>query len=411
MNSRQELRKNKLQWNLQVSDFIRKLIAVKRGFNGRGTPELGIPDSSIKEPLSDKLVSILHELSQNFQHLSSTADELVTEQSIYSQQFQKEASWLGSRLVARTKWLAQLSKEDRKLRVRLLYEAYDFEKLIEQTRRSLFSSKLENVPKSITLVTLLGKQWINSLLPSINNILKNPPKIKKQDIEEDGLQVETIKNDIDSLAQIIKKISDSGKNKAELEEIKKSFEHLFELLAIWNNLSTSETPDVFKLDALKEDIKKYYHQLINLLKDILGEGNIATWLSESKKSSFNFKEIEKYARKGLIDWAREKWMDINPKLIERQSLDIVDSLSLLDDLLEKHLDLMEKSDYNLFEELYKESGQLVLQVLNLTYSLAHSVQLLMRRLPQEQRKSNVILTELDFRELKMTIAEVKKTIL
>jgi uncharacterized membrane protein (UPF0127 family) len=81
----QQLRDKKKGWNLASKEFIKRLIALKKGLNGRGDPGYGIPTSDIKNPLPDEVGSMLNELAGNFQQLAEEGLKIIQEQAHYSQ--------------------------------------------------------------------------------------------------------------------------------------------------------------------------------------------------------------------------------------------------------------------------------------------------------------------------------------
>ncbi len=92
----EKLRADKSSWNDQASHFIAqlnafkpKMIAFKRGLNGKGDPRAGIPASDIKNPLPGEVSSYLSLISNEFHALTSSFDQLVSEVSgVISEQAQ-----------------------------------------------------------------------------------------------------------------------------------------------------------------------------------------------------------------------------------------------------------------------------------------------------------------------------------
>lgn len=85
----QALRDHKKRWNLASKEFIKRLIAFKKGINGRGAPNYGLPVSNIKDPMPTEIGSFLNELSGNFQQLAEEALQIEKEQTNYSQNRKK----------------------------------------------------------------------------------------------------------------------------------------------------------------------------------------------------------------------------------------------------------------------------------------------------------------------------------
>jgi hypothetical protein len=80
----QRLREHKRHWSDSTSEFIAKLIAFKRGLNGRGDAQAGIPPSSIKEALPGEVGGILDQLASQFQGLVQDAGSIMDEQAHYA---------------------------------------------------------------------------------------------------------------------------------------------------------------------------------------------------------------------------------------------------------------------------------------------------------------------------------------
>jgi uncharacterized membrane protein (UPF0127 family) len=81
----QALRDKKRGWNTASKEFIKRLIALKKGLNGRGDPQYGIPVSQIQNPMPDEVGALMNELSSNFDQLAQEALSIVQEQLHYSQ--------------------------------------------------------------------------------------------------------------------------------------------------------------------------------------------------------------------------------------------------------------------------------------------------------------------------------------
>lgn len=87
----QALRDHKKRWNMAAKEFIKRLIAFKKGVNGRGDPSYGLPTSNIKDPLPGEVATFLNEVSGNFQQLAEEALKIQQEQALYSQKRRKPA--------------------------------------------------------------------------------------------------------------------------------------------------------------------------------------------------------------------------------------------------------------------------------------------------------------------------------
>jgi hypothetical protein len=85
----QALRDHKKRWNAAAKEFIKRLIAFKKGVNGRGDPSYNLPTSNIKDPLPSEVATFLNEITTNFQQLAEEASRIEQEQTLYSQNRRK----------------------------------------------------------------------------------------------------------------------------------------------------------------------------------------------------------------------------------------------------------------------------------------------------------------------------------
>ena len=85
----EQLREAKDRWNLAAKELISRLIAFKRGMNGRGDARYGLPISKIHEPLPTEIGTFLSELSSNFQQLAESANQIVQQQAYYAEHRRK----------------------------------------------------------------------------------------------------------------------------------------------------------------------------------------------------------------------------------------------------------------------------------------------------------------------------------
>lgn len=82
--NQQRLRDHKREWSDSTSALIAKIIAFKRGLNGRGDAKVGLPPSSIKEALPTEVGSLLNQLATDFQKIVADAESIIAEQDNYS---------------------------------------------------------------------------------------------------------------------------------------------------------------------------------------------------------------------------------------------------------------------------------------------------------------------------------------
>ncbi len=81
--AQEKVRSQKDVWNKACSEFISRLIAFKRGLNGRGDARYSIPPSKITEAVPVEVGSLLNELASNFSRLVDSADSITNFQNEY----------------------------------------------------------------------------------------------------------------------------------------------------------------------------------------------------------------------------------------------------------------------------------------------------------------------------------------
>ncbi len=86
----QKLRDAKKNWNLASREFIARVIAFKKGINGRGDAKKNLPVSDIKQPIPQEVSSFGNELESNFAQLMGAAEAIEAEQAAYSASKQKQ---------------------------------------------------------------------------------------------------------------------------------------------------------------------------------------------------------------------------------------------------------------------------------------------------------------------------------
>lgn len=165
----EKLRQNKASWNADMSSLIAKLIAFKRGLNGRGDAKAGLPPSSIKDPVPSEVGNYLNELANQYLSVVSGANSIIGEQAHYStnrkksqrqaalelELFVKQATWAGSRLWARIT-LRKLNRNIRILRFRMIKDGLELLKEFKKLEIDLAQKHTDSIPNGITQASLLA---------------------------------------------------------------------------------------------------------------------------------------------------------------------------------------------------------------------------------------------------------------
>lgn len=96
--AQEHLREQKDLWNKSTKDLIAKIIAFKRGLNGRGDPHAGLPPSNIKEPLPAQIGQYLNNIAGDYVALIDGAEKIISEQDHYSQIRRKTQPQMASQI-------------------------------------------------------------------------------------------------------------------------------------------------------------------------------------------------------------------------------------------------------------------------------------------------------------------------
>jgi len=199
------LREHKDQWNKEVSLLIAQLIAFKRGLNGRGEPRVGLPPSSIKEPMPNEVGQYLDQMATRFQKVVSEADHIIDEQADYSKTRRKgrkelqesgqapqemvpstaaseallikDASWWGSRLWSYFKYSPRIWNKHLQLRMRLLWVSSDVSNGLLDLENHLVSSDENAIPRSCYTLIKMRNRVISDMTVTFAQILKEATEL------------------------------------------------------------------------------------------------------------------------------------------------------------------------------------------------------------------------------------------
>lgn len=176
----EKLREAKDAWNHEVSLLIAELIAFKRGVNGRGDKNLGIPPSSIKDPLPNQVSSYLGTIANQSGKVQEVARSIIDYQTHYSQVRKKkqseasaeyplisEGSWWGSRLWSYVALLRKVEKVERKFRHRIISSLAEYKHDFLKTENTILARKdPDSIPDTLTLlINIFFDMQMNLLAP------------------------------------------------------------------------------------------------------------------------------------------------------------------------------------------------------------------------------------------------------
>jgi hypothetical protein len=175
------LASHKEMWNNHASELIWKLIAFKKGLNGRGDADAGIPPSRIKDPLPPEVTSYLGQLASEYGSLMQDASSIVHQQDQFSEhhrassigdslealsQLEITAGWVGDA----ASWVGNVGSGVgrevipaiflKKLRYITLVSARILKKQLEKIRSSILLPGTKGIDKAFYLTKGLGWQSI-----------------------------------------------------------------------------------------------------------------------------------------------------------------------------------------------------------------------------------------------------------
>lgn len=208
--AQEHLREQKAIWNRSTTDLITKIIAFKRGINGRGDPHTGLPASNIRDPLPSQVGHYLNEIATEYNALVEGAERIIQEQEHYSQIRRKPqsvpdqanviddskdqiklATWWGSR------WWASnfgIKGEDRPLIKNMLRSAVSMRKKLLDIENYLSSSDENSIPKALYVTSSFGIGPYKNILESFTALreihgrnLADPAPPQKTEIEKPPL--------------------------------------------------------------------------------------------------------------------------------------------------------------------------------------------------------------------------------
>ncbi len=200
------LRGHKDQWNKEVSLLIAQLIAFKRGLNGRGEPRVGLPPSSIRDPMPNEVGQYLEQMATRFQKIVSEADNIIDEQTDYSKTRRKsrkelqesgqmpqqeivpstaaseallikEASWWGSRAWSYFKYSPRIWNKHLQLRMRMLWVSSDVSNGLLDLENYLVSSDENAIPRSCYTLIKMRNRVISDMAVTFGQILKEATEL------------------------------------------------------------------------------------------------------------------------------------------------------------------------------------------------------------------------------------------
>lgn len=388
--SQEKLREDKALWNRSVSDLIAKVIAFKRGLNGRGEPRVGLPPSTIKEPFPPEIGSYLSHLADNYVSVIQGAEQIIAEQARYSETRRKsiapniqqtddglvvEASWWGSRMWAK---YFGLKGDDAINLSRILDASSDLKRQLFDLENVISSSNINATPDGFYLATRFVLGSYNSIAQNFAQIIAResakPKNLPSANLSSPEVPLETPLNSSSDI--------DFDLNTKILREEQAIFIVMNSLIHS-KKLQTSEVKPLIddilafkinsykkKWDDLSDDVKKEVH---NDFVKTVDAYNKMKMMAESALSivSGSFKDmvpiVKKFApivkhesivlgHNSVTRYLKRKWLERpvfrNENIDSAKILTIEEIISCVKDLT-KMMDFIENKNSlsNLFEIL------------------------------------------------------------
>lgn len=277
--AQEHLRQQKDIWNQAAKSLITKMIAFKRGINGRGDPREGLPPSKIENPLPSEISQYLDHMANEYTSLLDGAYSIIEEQNNYSQVRKQhlpaaaddgmisEASWAGSRFWASLFGIKGKGKEHI---IQMLNSTNQIHKSLENLENVLTSSDHNSISTSINEAGALGLSSVKSLLSSFKKL----EYIRRK--EEEKNESNTITKPEQTIAPVIA----PAEQKTDLKEVVKGLPEEER-----NNYTDIESSNNYYdiYDELLEDIK-FSKLVINLAIGFV------------KDKTYDISEKDKYLR-------------------------------------------------------------------------------------------------------------------
>lgn len=360
------LRQRKDEWNKEVSSFIAGIIALKKGMNGRGDQKIGLPPSSIKEPLPTQVGSYLLFLADEFSKIISGGKEIISYQEEYSnnrkKSLNKEASWWGSRLYSKFDFLS-LSREERKLRLSFLKSLVYLMKEFKNFEDIISSSKGESTAVAATEFTSFMNSFIGdfffkfqeyrSLFKAVDDDKEITTQDQKQP-QDDDLEPAFLKakKDFVNLELIVTKLLAKEENKQILDKIVAAYEE-YKVLFHFSAKKNFPVKDKKKLIAL-------YNEMFDYAKTKLGQASDADEMIGKNQDFFKKASIKSFWNEFLLSFNKNSFNNIKIDILHNSRnarreinklLDLIEDKSKTIDSFENQLIILIDSFIKIIDQL------------------------------------------------------------
>lgn len=365
--AQEHLREQKALWNASTKDLIAKLIAFKRGLNGRGDPQAGLPPSNIKEPFPPQIGQYLSDIATHYTSLVDGAEKIIQEQEHYSnvrrkpqqvmtgvastseildEELYKTASWWGSR------WWASnfgIKGAERPLIKSMLRSAVSFHDKLLDVENYLSSSDPNAIPRALYITSSFGIGPYKNIMESFKQMreihgrdLADPEKPKKpspedqksEQIEEKNISTDQkldriqilnylveIQKDLPNLQSVANHYLDqesiSGPEKAIVKKLKNAVNKGSDI-SIYIDKLRQGLPLAEDEEADAEKIIMGYRKLLEIISRFMGFDSLSF---ENYAKKIQSLPIEAVAHNSLSRFIKRKWLEHKPDVI-RSDVDL-----------------------------------------------------------------------------------------
>jgi hypothetical protein len=294
--AQQNIRDAKSKWNDACSATIARLIAFKRGLNGRGDAKFSLPASNIKDPLPPQLGSFLQQLSSEFNTLVLSAANIVGIQNQYSKtrrkkqekrlayfkyELEKNASSKLSRFWTHFKGLFSF-KEYKAFRLSMLSSSAKLNKDLFKLEDNALARNIKKTPEVIKAYVTVGSdiEVIKDIYYRIQTLMdekkESDANLKKQIELKPGSELESaienkpaVSSNVNQMRQHLLEISNDLSN-ARHSDVLSPME-IGSITELINDAMLSEDKSEENFALLVSNAEVGYLELIELVKKRINE--------------------------------------------------------------------------------------------------------------------------------------------
>jgi len=395
----EELRAEKDEWNGETSEFISALISLKRGINGRGDKNKGLPPSKITEEFPGQVSSFLSETAHKGSRVFELANKIIGDQNQYASHkknaleefeirlvaserkdfsdFEKVGSWWGSVFYNKIKNHRKLDEIDRALRKRLLESCTKFKSSFKNFEGQILDDENPiGIPMAISSLTTTLFTMVADLIPTFLKLKKfrvnkkdelgekkpsnSDPKNKGKDKEslpsasltpEQTNAIKLLQEQLVSIGVIVahlKSIMKDDKLK-QLDMLYDNFSKKLSTLLILKDKDPNEKDKIQKLFSETTDLAT---KLFLIFEESLGkEESLDKYLEKIKPTAAEKTSVQKEqklllkeASNAISRWLDKKVLSLKKSPLAKIKLDVVDQSLEVRKAIDEFMDLIEKQE-------------------------------------------------------------------